>query len=808
MNVNIRTKQFHKAFNKKKVVTRADLQKEMKVTSRTIGNYLRSEHTLTSYNKNGMYYVLPDVPVFNEYGIWSYDGIHFSKHGNLKQTFIHLIECSEGGLNNKEIKNILQVSPSQMINIFRHLPEIRRKKIENKYTYFSSDDGIYSKQLTSRLQLKKDTQIGDKEGIIIILEKLTNPSYSNKEVSSCLANKGLIVSAKDIDSYFDQLSLTGASDFEYLKCMNNLSHKLISFVQKTIVLSDTTLVFDARNDYKIADGCGSPKTTRKTVYSMMGSFTAKNIFANTENGLQGSRELLSIVAPNCNYAFDIIETVGKMIFHQNKQSSEIQMFYANQGIPISTSQIDQLGKKYIVYLSILHEQSSSKISESFAQNGGYILHIDAMGVKGGERLITGVDSLTNYVLHNTKLSSENKDEIVPFLETIKNRYGTPLRVVQDMGKGILNAVKKVFSTTQILICHYHFLRDIGKDLLKYNYEIIQSRLTHFGFLVKLRSVRDTLEGLLSEQSCVIDDFEYCLSHGDKPKIKDDIFYTVTLYTLLEWTLDWKSESRGYGFPFDRPKYDLCLRMQKTWLLLNNIKDNSISMSTKLEKQFCRFQDIVKEVVEDKALDQAMIDIKPEIIVFDKLREAMRIASKSGGSGLNDDNDYVDVATIESAVTKFMKDPYVRGNFSTKKRMKSFFGQINKYWKQLFADPITVSVGGEKKVIVPQRTNNLMERFFRDFSRRIKRKTGRDDVDRIIRGMVADTPIFKNYEDKEYLRSTLGSQTLSEAFSRVDNELVKERMEELKDCSEKLHPKIQACLDMKNLNDKINELLKN
>jgi hypothetical protein len=45
-----------------------------------------------------------------------------------------------------------------------------------------------------------------------------------------------------------------------------------------------------------------------------------------------------------------------------------------------------------------------------------------------------------------------------------------------MGKGILNAVAEVFPNTPDFICHFHFLRDIGKDLLLSDYTAFYKRL--------------------------------------------------------------------------------------------------------------------------------------------------------------------------------------------------------------------------------------------------------------------------------------------------------------------------------------------
>jgi hypothetical protein len=55
-----------------------------------------------------------------------------------------------------------------------------------------------------------------------------------------------------------------------------------------------------------------------------------------------------------------------------------------------------------------------------------------------------------------------------------------------MGKGILLAIKAVFPGKPDFICHFHFLRDIGKDLLEDEYSQIRNRLKNFKIRSRLR----------------------------------------------------------------------------------------------------------------------------------------------------------------------------------------------------------------------------------------------------------------------------------------------------------------------------------
>lgn len=792
-------KDFIQLLTSRKVMTLPELSSEVGVTKQTIRAYMKNAQTISSFNKNGTYYVLPSTPQFDENGIWKYEDICFSKAGTLKQTFINLITNSSSGLNSKELGDLLLIYAGPAINGYRHLDEIKRENIGGRYIYFSSNSAVYSKQIEARLALdkkkKEQSSVRNEEGIAILVEIIKSPSIDLKTITNILKKDGMNVTEDNINNFLEQHSLHGATEFTSAEVLSELIEETAESIKLENLFPKPPLITfnPQKEDCSLKGNC--QKTSTKTVYTLqLGTFLARNIIIETEDGSIGSKELRSLVAPKCCYGFDVIVDIGRMMFYESMQASEIQRYLATQNISISESGVEDLSKKYIVYLSILHAEATPKIVEVMNDNGGYILHLDALGANGGARLITGIDSITDIVLNNAKIPSENSDDIVPFLETIKERYGMPLRVVQDMGKGIMKAVEKVFLNTPILVCHFHFLRDIGKDLLDSNYDIIRKRLTHFGFLVKLRDVKGQLKVIIDSDYEAIDAFHSCIIEEKLSNHKPDKIVITMLYTLLEWILSWKNESAGYGFPFDRPKYDLSTRMFKAWDVLCSIPETEISINSVLEKQYTRIKTIVAEVIGDGELSESMRNIKDEIVVFDKLRDAMRIAPKDGGDGLNENNDSVEIETIESSVQKFLDDTKDKVEFSTTARMKSFFDQLEKYWDKLFADPITITIKGVNKIIVPQRTNNIMERFFREFSRASKRKSGSDNIGRMIRGMVADTPLVKNFFHEEYLKMLLDGKSLNEAFAGINNDLVVERMKEVRENDEVINAKIISCIE--------------
>ena len=83
-----------KVFYRRKVITVDTLSSLLDSSVKTARRRLKLWEAYTSYNENGRYYTLPDIPEFDANGLWSYRSIRFSKYGNLKQTAIQLIRLS------------------------------------------------------------------------------------------------------------------------------------------------------------------------------------------------------------------------------------------------------------------------------------------------------------------------------------------------------------------------------------------------------------------------------------------------------------------------------------------------------------------------------------------------------------------------------------------------------------------------------------------------------------------------------------------------------------------------------------------
>jgi hypothetical protein len=508
----------------------------------------------------------------------------------------------------------------------------------------------------------------------------------------------------------------------------------------------------------------------------------------------GSQELARLVPPGCNFGYDLLVHVGQALFLRHRRSQEISDELAAQNVRISPSEVEYLAKKFIVYLAMAHRQAAPAIQQAMHVNGGYILHLDATCDGKEPLLMSSLDSISEIVLGNVKLPSEKAETIIPFLEQIKRLFGEPIASVHDMGAGILRAIKKVFPDRPDFICHYHFLRDIGKDLLEQDYDTIRKRLSKHGIAGKLRTRARTLKQIIDDHPQLIEDFRSRIEHTSASDSSSELIPTISAYGLVLWTLDGKNQGDGYGFPFDRPHFVFAQRLLSVYRQLQEIKTLQLRGQWRDNRPLYKFSNELEVVFSDKVLQRALTQMEPKMRIFDELREAMRMAPLSGSQGLNGDGMDTDIETIEGHVRHFRQRLADDPEYAASQDYQKMIRQIDKYWKKLFADPIQVDTPEGKVAIQPQRTNNIMERFFRDLKTGYRRKTGHNGMSKTFQAMLADTPLAKNLQNESYMKILLdGKPTLEARFAEIDIASVRKQLDDSQKSPEKIPATIKKII---------------
>jgi hypothetical protein len=97
-------------------------------------------------------------------------------------------------------------------------------------------------------------------------------------------------------------------------------------------------------------------------------------------------------------------------------------------------------------------------------------------------------------------------------------------------------------------------------------------------------------------------------------------------------------------------------------------------------------------------------------------------------------------------------------------------------------------------------------MFREEKRRSRKKSGTASLSKVLKAMLAETPLVQNLRNSEYMDVVLdGCTTLAERFSRIDAGLVKKEMEAAKNNREKTLPSVKKMSEDGDLSKKISVL---
>jgi len=513
------------------------------------------------------------------------------------------------------------------------------------------------------------------------------------------------------------------------------------------------------------------KTTRKIVTTLdIGEFQAVEIQRKCTacQTIYRAKELRALTPHRGKFGFDVIEFIGKALFIRCCNEAQIQSELMLKNIVISENEISFLGKRFIVYLMLAHQASSEALKRYMNLKGGYMLHMDGTCEGDSPHLFSCIDGLSNIVLGNRKMPTENSQDIIPLLQQLKEDYGIPIGCVHDMGNAILKSVQHVFPGIADFICHFHFLRDLGKDLFDFEYQTIIRYMRNYNIKSKLKIFSRKLKQTIDGDQQLSDRLTLYLSHQTVEHITEDFDPRLATYILVSWVLEYNSASNGLGFPFDRPHLEFYLRLKEAYPALQQLDQKGV------EKIPLK---LMRRTLTDQALQKLAQRVQEKIVVFDDLRDAMRITCSSKTQGLNDQGDD-DIKTIEKRVRKFRKSSRIVALASSDTSYCKMVKQIDKYWDKLFADPIEVDTPSGKLMIQPQRTNNLMEQSFRFLKRDRRKKNGQHSLTKTLKAMLADTPLVRNLSNPDYLKLLLGGKkSLASLFAEIDIEQVRKEEKE-------------------------------
>lgn len=124
-----------KLIYQEKAVLFTTISSSMACSAVTLRRDLKTLQAITSYTHRGSYVTLPDVPVFNNTGVWFFKEIGFSIFKNSLELIINVVENSKEGITKAEIESLLRIGISKQIQILIEQERLNRIKIGAQYVY-------------------------------------------------------------------------------------------------------------------------------------------------------------------------------------------------------------------------------------------------------------------------------------------------------------------------------------------------------------------------------------------------------------------------------------------------------------------------------------------------------------------------------------------------------------------------------------------------------------------------------------------------------------------------------------------------
>lgn len=127
-----------KVFQVEKVLDLNTVKEVVGTASRmTVFRKLKELGYHSSYSHCGKYYTLCSIPKFDGNGLWTYGGVHFSRHGTLMETIPMLVKKSETGYFAPELEDLLFVFVHNALGKLYTSGRLLREQIGDQYLYLS-----------------------------------------------------------------------------------------------------------------------------------------------------------------------------------------------------------------------------------------------------------------------------------------------------------------------------------------------------------------------------------------------------------------------------------------------------------------------------------------------------------------------------------------------------------------------------------------------------------------------------------------------------------------------------------------------
>ena len=509
--------------------------------------------------------------------------------------------------------------------------------------------------------------------------------------------------------------------------------------------------------------------TRTVVTLGAGAFEAREVRKRCVQGADcpalGSAALARVVKPGQRYGYDLIVYVGLARYLGGQQRDEIRHeLLEHRGIELSTGTVSQLCDRFLVALETLHLLRAPELRAAMQE--GYPLHLDATCDRGKGGLLVTLDGWRGWMLMATRIDSEREDHLRPLIDQTVALFGDPVAIVRDLAEAGARAVAPLRQRgIADLVCHYHLLAAVGKNLCDKLYASLRN-------LLRRSRLRADLWTLLRELRC------YRAPDGSEGRFGPGRV-RQELLALVLWLLEGNG-TKDATYPFALPHLDLVRRCQQA--LAQADQWVPCPRSQPERRALHHLESLVARIRRDRRFDTTMDQLDEAWQAFGELREVLRLthAELPGGDARKRPSDLPALelrrlSEIEQAVKRYRTELRQRVTPLSRQRAPRcpdaiILRYLDRYGAHLFGHPVLRDADGSVQAVV-ERTNNVLEHFFGRAKQRLRRRVGRAHLGRDLEQQPPQVMLVANLEHPDYVRVLCGALgNLPAAFAGLDAEL--------------------------------------
>jgi hypothetical protein len=144
---------------KERVAKWRRLAERLECSTKTVQRALAKVGYFSSINYNAAFVTLKDVPAFDQRGLWTYENVHFSQHGNLPQTLHRIVEQAPAGFTVQELEQLVGTRVHNHISCLLREEKLTRFFQGRKVVYLAADPRRRQAQQQVRRQMKSQQSV-------------------------------------------------------------------------------------------------------------------------------------------------------------------------------------------------------------------------------------------------------------------------------------------------------------------------------------------------------------------------------------------------------------------------------------------------------------------------------------------------------------------------------------------------------------------------------------------------------------------------------------------------------------------------